>query len=138
MKSSFFWAITPCTSLKINRRLGGKLRLHLQSKIISQEGNQDAASSKLCWSHTVRLIGFQAVMLLLQQNRKSKVVHILAYVPRLDIAVRTNGKSGRVSGPFPGSDLISGPADANAIAAILWYMLSVVTFFACLSCKQFS
>jgi hypothetical protein len=48
--------------------------------------------------YALGLIGFQAVLLLLQQNRKYKVVHILAYLPRLDIAVRPNGVSGRVSG----------------------------------------
>jgi hypothetical protein len=44
------------------------------------------------------LIGFQAVLLLLQQNRKYEVVYGLAYFPRLDLAVISNGKSVRVSG----------------------------------------
>jgi hypothetical protein len=44
------------------------------------------------------LIGFQAALLLLARNRKHKFVHILAYLPRFDTAVRPNGKSGRVSG----------------------------------------
>jgi hypothetical protein len=44
------------------------------------------------------LIDFQAVKLLLQQNKKYKIVHILAYSPCLDIVVRPNGKSGLVSG----------------------------------------
>jgi hypothetical protein len=43
------------------------------------------------------LIGFQAVLLLLQQNPKYEV-HIVAYLPRLDTAVRPNDKSARVSG----------------------------------------
>jgi hypothetical protein len=43
------------------------------------------------------LIEFPAILLLLQQNQKYKVVYILSYVPRLDIAVRSNGKSGGVS-----------------------------------------
>jgi hypothetical protein len=37
-------------------------------------------------------------MLLLQQNQKYKNVHILAYSPCLDMAVKPNGKSGPVLG----------------------------------------
>jgi hypothetical protein len=44
------------------------------------------------------LIGFQALLLLLQQNQKYEIVHILAYLPHLDMAVKPNGKSGPVSG----------------------------------------
>jgi hypothetical protein len=44
------------------------------------------------------LTGFEVVLLLLQQNRKYEVVHPLAYLPRLGIAVRPNGEFGRVSG----------------------------------------
>jgi hypothetical protein len=43
------------------------------------------------------LIDFQAILLLLKQNQKHKVVHILPHVPRLDIAARSNGKSSGVS-----------------------------------------
>jgi hypothetical protein len=35
MKSSIFWDITTCSPLKVNRRLGGTSRLHLQSRKIS-------------------------------------------------------------------------------------------------------
>jgi hypothetical protein len=53
-------------------------------------------------SHTVRcarlvqlwLIGFRPILLLPHHNRKHKAVHILGYLPRLDTAVRPNGKSG--------------------------------------------
>jgi hypothetical protein len=48
-------------------------------------------------SYKVGLIGFKAVLLLLRQNLKYKAVHILAYLPCLNIAVRQNGTSGRVS-----------------------------------------
>jgi hypothetical protein len=37
------------------------------------------------------LIGFQAVLLLLQENGKYEVIHILAYLPHLDMAVRPDG-----------------------------------------------
>jgi hypothetical protein len=43
-------------------------------------------------------IGFQTIFLFFQQNRKFKVVYILAYLPRLDKAVRPSGKFDRVSG----------------------------------------
>lgn len=56
---------------------------------------------------------FRLLLLLLQQNKKYKVVHILAYLSRLDIAARTNGKPCRVSAKkyeeFPDRDLISAP-----------------------------
>jgi hypothetical protein len=38
MKSSIFWDITPCSSLKVNLCFGGKFRLHLQGRGISQAG----------------------------------------------------------------------------------------------------
>jgi hypothetical protein len=44
------------------------------------------------------LIGFQAILLLLQQNQKYKAVNILVYLPYLDTAERQNGKSCHVSG----------------------------------------
>jgi hypothetical protein len=40
MKSSVFWDITPCSRLKVNRRFGETCRLHIQSRRISQEGDQ--------------------------------------------------------------------------------------------------
>jgi hypothetical protein len=40
MKSSIFWAITPCSPLKVNRRLGGTYRLHLQGRRINKARNQ--------------------------------------------------------------------------------------------------
>jgi hypothetical protein len=49
-------------------------------------------------SCTVRFICFQAFLLFLQHNRKFKVVSILVYLPRLDIVLRPNGKSGCLSG----------------------------------------
>jgi hypothetical protein len=50
--------------------------------------------------YTLGLIGFQAVFFFvqLQQNPKYKTSLILAYLPRLGIAARPNGKFGRVSG----------------------------------------
>jgi hypothetical protein len=48
--------------------------------------------------HTLGVIGFQAGLLLFQQNRKYKFAHIVAYLPCLDVAVRPNGKSGRLLG----------------------------------------
>jgi hypothetical protein len=54
MKSSVFWDITPCSSLKVNRCFGGTCRLHLQDRIISQERDNNKASRKKisasCWS----------------------------------------------------------------------------------------
>jgi hypothetical protein len=46
------------------------------------------------------------------------VDHILAYLPLLDRAVRTNGKSGRVCGnniDFSGGELISALIDEKAV-----------------------
>jgi hypothetical protein len=40
MKSAIFWDITPCSPLKLNRRFGGKFRLHLQGRRISRVRNQ--------------------------------------------------------------------------------------------------
>jgi hypothetical protein len=40
MKSSIFWDIMLCGPLRVNRCFGGKCRLHLQGRIISQERNQ--------------------------------------------------------------------------------------------------
>jgi hypothetical protein len=37
MKSSIFWHITSCSSLKVNRHFGGTYYLHLQGQRISQE-----------------------------------------------------------------------------------------------------
>jgi hypothetical protein len=71
--------------------------------------------------YTLGFTVFQAVLLLLQQNGEYEVAHILAYLPRLDIVMKLNGKPGRVPklyGPFSGGDLISAPIDANAIAEL--------------------
>jgi hypothetical protein len=46
MKNSVFLGITPYSSLKINRRLGGTCRLHIQGPRISQAGNQREADIK--------------------------------------------------------------------------------------------
>jgi hypothetical protein len=40
MKSTIFWDITPCISMKVNRRFGGTYRLHLQGRRISKARNQ--------------------------------------------------------------------------------------------------
>jgi hypothetical protein len=40
VKNSIFWDITSSTSLKANRRFGGKCRLHYQGRRISQTRNQ--------------------------------------------------------------------------------------------------
>jgi hypothetical protein len=45
MKSSIFWDTKPCSPLKVNRRLEGTCRLHLQSGRIRQVRNQP---EKLC------------------------------------------------------------------------------------------
>jgi hypothetical protein len=34
IKSSIFWGITPCSALKVNRRLGGTCHLHLRGRRI--------------------------------------------------------------------------------------------------------
>jgi hypothetical protein len=44
--------------------------------------------------YALDLTGFRAVLLFLQQNQKQYVVHVLAYLPRLDLAVKSNSKSG--------------------------------------------
>jgi hypothetical protein len=40
LKSSSLWDITPCSSLKVNRRFEGTCHLHLQGRRISQVKNQ--------------------------------------------------------------------------------------------------
>jgi hypothetical protein len=35
MKSSIFWDITPCSPVRVNRRVGGKCRLHLRDRKVS-------------------------------------------------------------------------------------------------------
>jgi hypothetical protein len=40
LKSTILWHITPCSKLKVNRRFGGKYRLHLQGRKISWARNQ--------------------------------------------------------------------------------------------------
>jgi hypothetical protein len=50
------------------------------------------------FDHTPSVWLLFELLLLLQQNRKYKVVNTLAYLPRLDIAMRPNNKSGLVSG----------------------------------------
>jgi hypothetical protein len=37
LKNYTFWYITPCSPLKVNRRFGGKYRIHLQGRIIARE-----------------------------------------------------------------------------------------------------
>jgi hypothetical protein len=46
MKSSVYWHVTPCTSLKINRCFGETCRLQIQSLRISQTRNQHEAGSR--------------------------------------------------------------------------------------------
>jgi hypothetical protein len=40
MKTSTFWDITPCNSLKVSRRFGGTCRLNRQGERISQARNK--------------------------------------------------------------------------------------------------
>jgi hypothetical protein len=40
VKGSVFWDITPCSPLRVIRRLGGACRLHLQGREISQARNE--------------------------------------------------------------------------------------------------
>jgi hypothetical protein len=65
-------------------------------------------------THTLGLIGFQAILLLTHQNRKYKVVHIAYYLPHLDIwpCIR------KELGAFPDGDLISAPIDAKAVTEL--------------------
>jgi hypothetical protein len=44
VKSTSFWDITPCSPLSVDRRFGGKYRLHLQ-------GQKNKFSKKLAWTH---------------------------------------------------------------------------------------
>jgi hypothetical protein len=44
----FFWDITPCSALSVNRRFGGTCRLHL-------EGRKDKLSKKSAWKQMARL-----------------------------------------------------------------------------------
>jgi hypothetical protein len=51
LKSSIFWVITPCSTLKVNRRFGEISSLHLQGTIISRVRNQRESRSQaeLCF-----------------------------------------------------------------------------------------
>jgi hypothetical protein len=45
MKSSVFWDITPCSSVKVNRHIGETYRLHLQElRVIQGRIQHDAGS----------------------------------------------------------------------------------------------
>jgi hypothetical protein len=46
LKCSIFWNISPCSPQKLNRRLGGTCRLHLQARKRRQARNQRESSSK--------------------------------------------------------------------------------------------
>jgi hypothetical protein len=48
------WDITPCSSLKVNRRFGGTYRLHLQCRRISQARNQREVGGKDSFQLTTR------------------------------------------------------------------------------------
>jgi hypothetical protein len=46
MKSSTLWDITPCSSVKINRRFGRHITSHLQGRKLSQARNHYGAGNK--------------------------------------------------------------------------------------------
>jgi hypothetical protein len=91
--------------------------------------------------YTLGLNGCQAVLLLLQQNLKYEVVHVLACLSHMDTDVRPNGKSFHVLGKstdhFQLAFLTSAPTDVNDIAEMYFHtMFSVVICFACIPCEQ--
>jgi hypothetical protein len=45
MKSTIFWDITPCSLVGVYRRSVGTYCLHLEDRRVSQESNQQEASS---------------------------------------------------------------------------------------------
>jgi hypothetical protein len=67
--------------------------------------------------YTFGLIGFQAIWFLLRQNRQYEVVHILAYLPRVDMGVRASGKFDCVSGNSMDHFQVA-PIHANIIAKL--------------------
>jgi hypothetical protein len=48
VESTIFCDITPCSPLRINQRFGGKYRLHLQGRKISQARNQHESRCQAC------------------------------------------------------------------------------------------
>jgi hypothetical protein len=56
MKSSAVWDITPCSTLKVNRRFEGKFRLYVQRLKINQARNQREACGKLCYTQMSYLL----------------------------------------------------------------------------------
>jgi hypothetical protein len=52
---TIFWDIMLCSPLKVNWRLGGTCRLHLQGQRINQARNQCEACSKHAYSLTVKM-----------------------------------------------------------------------------------
>jgi hypothetical protein len=57
MKSSILWDIMPCSPLKVNRRFGGKFRLHLQGRRASKARDQHGPGSfAWCILHVALLL----------------------------------------------------------------------------------
>jgi hypothetical protein len=46
LKSTVLWDITPCSPSKVDRRFGGKYRLHLQGRRIDRARNQVASRAR--------------------------------------------------------------------------------------------
>jgi hypothetical protein len=49
MKRTIFWDIMPCSPLKINQRLEGTYRIHLQDRKISKETKVKAGGNITRW-----------------------------------------------------------------------------------------
>lgn len=75
--------------------------------------------------------GFKPVWLLLKQNRKYKVFHILSYLPRMHVAVRCNGNSGGATGNT-WLYILHARCCLGHYRILLSYMFSVVPCFACI------
>jgi hypothetical protein len=57
MKSSIFWYITPCCSVKVNQRFGVTYRFHLQGRRIRQAIDQHELGRKQSMIHAGFLLG---------------------------------------------------------------------------------
>jgi hypothetical protein len=67
-----------------------------------------------------------------------KVVHILACFARLDAAASPSGKSHRVSINSRDYFQVVSLSPRSFVGVVLWYVVSAVSCFACVCCKQLS
>jgi hypothetical protein len=76
MKSTIFWDITPCSSLKVNRLFGGTYRIHLQARISQARYQRE---SRLTFNRLHAIISQKIVLFITTAVRTSNPTKI--YMP---------------------------------------------------------